>query len=234
MAAHSLSKLPAFVSAFNPNQTTKPESCSLPLTTSLKPTSLQTLWLGTNSLGVRAQLPKLRPFSSTICLSLPTAVKERVSSNEEVPKWSSRAIKSFAMGELEARRLKYPTTGTEAILMGILIEGTTLASKILRANGVTLFKVREETIKLLGKADMYFFSPEHPALTDEAQRVLDWAVDKKIKSGGSGEITTSHLLLGIWYEVDSPGHKIMATLGFNEEKVKELESLISEPGFIDG
>lgn len=27
------------------------------------------------------------------------------------------------MGELEARKLKYPTTGTEAILMGILVEG---------------------------------------------------------------------------------------------------------------
>lgn len=27
------------------------------------------------------------------------------------------------MGELEARKLKYPTTGTEALLMGILIEG---------------------------------------------------------------------------------------------------------------
>lgn len=58
-----------------------------------------------------------------------------------------------------------------------------MASKFLRANGVTLFKVREEAIKLLGKADMYFFSPEHPPLTEEAQRVLDWAVDKKIKSG---------------------------------------------------
>lgn len=38
-------------------------------------------------------------------------------------RWSWRAIKSFAMGELEARKLKYPTTGTEALLMGILIEG---------------------------------------------------------------------------------------------------------------
>jgi len=30
------------------------------------------------------------------------------------------------MGELEARKLKYPNTGTEALLMGILIEGNLL------------------------------------------------------------------------------------------------------------
>lgn len=39
-------------------------------------------------------------------------------------RWSWRGIKSFAMGELEARKLKYPNTGTESLLMGILIEGT--------------------------------------------------------------------------------------------------------------
>ena len=38
-----------------------------------------------------------------------------------------------------------------------------LLSSFLRGNGVTLFKVREEIIKLLGKSDMYFFSPEHPS-----------------------------------------------------------------------
>lgn len=38
-------------------------------------------------------------------------------------RWSARAIKSFGMAELEARKLKYPNTGTEALLMGILVEG---------------------------------------------------------------------------------------------------------------
>ncbi|KAK1385429.1 hypothetical protein POM88_023164 [Heracleum sosnowskyi] len=38
-------------------------------------------------------------------------------------------------------------------------------------------------MKLLGKADIYFFSPEHPPLTEEAQRALDWAIEKKLKSG---------------------------------------------------
>ena len=38
-------------------------------------------------------------------------------------------------------------------------------------------------MNLLGKSDLYFFSPEHPALTEPAQRALDWAVDEKLKSG---------------------------------------------------
>lgn len=61
--------------------------------------------------------------------------------------------------------------------------GTNQASKILRTNGITLMKVREEIVKLLGKADMYYFSPEHPPLTEEAQRALDWAIEQKLKSG---------------------------------------------------
>lgn len=54
--------------------------------------------------------------------------------------------------------VEYPTTGTEALLMGILVEGTSVAAKFLRANAITLFKVKEETVKLLGKSDLYLFS----------------------------------------------------------------------------
>ncbi|KAI9164973.1 hypothetical protein LWI28_005346 [Acer negundo] len=51
-----------------------------------------------------------------------------------------------------------------------------------------------------------------------------------VSSGDSGEIIVSHLLLGIWSEVDSPSHKIMAALGFTDENAKELESLCSKLG----
>ncbi|XP_021286500.1 ATP-dependent Clp protease ATP-binding subunit CLPT1, chloroplastic [Herrania umbratica] len=165
--------------------------------------------------------------TATVSFSLPTAKPERAPS-EKSPKWSARSIKSFAMAELEARKLKYPNTGTEALLMGILVEGTSQAAKFLRANGITLFKVREETVNLLGKSDMYFFSPEHPPLTEQAQRALDWAVDEKLKSGESGEITTTYLLLGIWSEKESAGYMILATLGFNDEKAKDLRKYINE------
>ncbi|XXG75986.1 hypothetical protein AAC387_Pa08g0437 [Persea americana] len=165
--------------------------------------------------------PLVTTRSRTVFSSLPTAKTDKASA-EKIYKWSARAIKAFGMAELEARKLKYSSTGTEALLMGILVEGTSLAAKFLRANGITLFKVREETVKRIGKSDLYYFSPEHPPLTEAAQRALDWAIDEKMKSGEDGEVTVTHLLLGIWVEKDSPGYEIMASLGFDDEKVQEL------------
>ncbi|KAI5064048.1 hypothetical protein GOP47_0020718 [Adiantum capillus-veneris] len=162
-------------------------------------------------------------------MMLPSQYPDRVASPDERPKWSARAIKSFSMAELEARKLKYPTTGTEALIMGMLTEGTSQAARYLRAHGITLFGVREETIKLLGKADMYFFSPEHPPLTEPAQKALDWAVDEKKKSGVEGEVTTTHLLLGIWAQKGSAGQQVLAALGFDDKNAKELEETLKQP-----
>ncbi|KDP25578.1 hypothetical protein JCGZ_20734 [Jatropha curcas] len=243
MAAQSLANLPWTTQAIRHSNLQKTQS-KYHLPHSFKPyTSKNLLWLGATTIhktnlsfqstNPRHQSLARRPISATVS-SLPTANPERFASAEKVPKWSWRAIKAFALAQLEARKLKYANTGTESLLMGVLIEGTSLAAKYLWTNGITLFKVREETIKLLGKADMYFFPPEQPPLTESAQRALDWAVEHKLKSGDSGEITTSDMLLGIWSEVDSPGHKVLAALGFNDEKAAELESLSSGPGFVDG
>ncbi|XP_057951515.1 ATP-dependent Clp protease ATP-binding subunit CLPT1, chloroplastic-like isoform X2 [Malania oleifera] len=233
MASHTISALSASPSASSPSCCRKAYDPSLRLQFPLKPNYLLSSLLGLKlsilpSGGSRRFASKTRhPTVATVLLSLPTAKPDRAAS-EKIPKWSARAIKSFALAELEARKLKYPNTGTEALLMGILIEGTSEAAKFLRANGITLFKVREETIKLLGKSDLYFFSPEHPPLTEPAQRALDWAVDEKLKSGESGEITTIHLLLGIWSEDESAGYKIMAAFGFDDEKAKELAKYINK------
>lgn len=36
-----------------------------------------------------------------------------------------------------------------------------------------------------------------------------------------------HLLLGIWAQKDSAGHKVLAALGFNDEKAKEVATFVS-------
>ncbi|WJX60392.1 hypothetical protein P8452_45606 [Trifolium repens] len=174
-----------------------------------------------------------RPLAATVAFSLPISNPEPVSPAQEIPKWSSSATKAIAMAAVEARKLKRTTTGTEALLLGVLVEGTNLANKFLRANGITLFKVKDEMDIVLGEADVFSITGERPQITDDAQRALDWAVNKKLKSGEGGEITTAHIILGIWSEVDSPGHKILSNLGINEEKAKELEASISKSVVID-
>nr|GMD02197.1 ATP-dependent Clp protease ATP-binding subunit CLPT1, chloroplastic-like [Ipomoea batatas] len=226
MATHSLS----FFSIPSPSQSCKrPQSENSPAP-NLK--SLPCSFLG-RELSIRVpnwNVPTSKRRScvvATVAFDLPSTDVEKAPSGKQ-PKWSARALKAFVMAELEARKLRYTTTGTEALLMGILVEGTSLAAKALRESGVTLFKVRDETVKLLGQSDIYIFSPEYPPLTKPARKALEWAVDEKLKSGEDGELTVSHLLLGIWAQEVSAGHIVMATLGFTDEKAKELAKTIDK------
>eukprot|EP00267_Zea_mays_P037878 XP_008675632.1 ATP-dependent Clp protease ATP-binding subunit clpA isoform X1 [Zea mays] len=153
-----------------------PSSVSLG-TTSVLPVSLRAA--GTRGPRLAYRLRGRRVGAAVA--QLPTTHPEVVSGEKKI-RWSSRAVRSFAMAELEARKMRYPTTGTEGLLMGILVEGTSGAAKLLRANGITLLKVREEAANVLGKSEMFYFSPMHPPLTEAAQRALDWAVNEKLKS----------------------------------------------------
>ncbi|GAB2283552.1 hypothetical protein Dimus_018059 [Dionaea muscipula] len=125
--------------------------------------------------------------------------------------WSARAIKSFVLTELEARKLKYPDIATESLLMRILVEGlflrrltklifwmifvtlgTSMTAMFLHYHVITFFKVQQETVDLLGKAKVAYFSPEHPPLTEPAQKAIDWAIDMKLRSEGRATRSSSH------------------------------------------
>lgn len=54
------------------------------------------------------------------------------------------------------------------------------------------------------------------------------------RAGENGEITTIDLLLGVWSEEESAGHRILAALGFDDQKAEKLKSLSSKPGFDEG
>ncbi|KAK7314906.1 hypothetical protein VNO77_33436 [Canavalia gladiata] len=171
-----------------------------------------------------------RAISNTESFGPPTP-KPLPDAPEKTPKWSARALKAYAMAECETVKFLYPGTGTEMLLLGILVEGTSKTAKFLRANGITLFKVRDETIELLGRSEWSTCCPEHPPLTAQARKALDQAIEEKLKSGGGGEINVACLLLGIWSQENSAGHKILAALGFNNEKAKEVAKMIDEADF---
>ncbi|CAL5185051.1 unnamed protein product [Lathyrus oleraceus] len=197
------------------------QSCTLSFT-SLFPTKLvlQRPISSTRSISIT----NCRASSATVPFSPPTDPNPQSGEPKKTPnpKWSARAIKSYAMAELETRKLKYPKVGTETLLMGILVEGTSKAAKFLRANGITYLKVRKQTLELLGKSDFHFSSPIIPSLTKPLQKALDWAINEKLKSGEEGETNVTHLLIGIWSQEESAGRKVLSALGFNDEKAEEI------------
>ncbi|CAK8532443.1 unnamed protein product [Lathyrus sativus] len=164
--------------------------------------------------------------SATVPFSPPTDPNPQSDEPQKIPnpkpRWSARALKSYAMAELETRRLKYAKVGTETLLMGILVEGTSKAAKFLRANGITYLKVREQTLEIVGKSNYFFSSPVIPSLSKPLQKALDLAINEKLKSGEEGETNVTHLLIGIWSQEESAGRKVLSALGFNDEKAEEI------------
>jgi hypothetical protein len=47
-----------------------------------------------------------------------------------------------------------------------------------------------------------------------------------VQLGEDGEVTANHLLLGIWSDKESAGHKILASLGFDDEKARLLTQMV--------
>ncbi|PIA49936.1 hypothetical protein AQUCO_01300577v1 [Aquilegia coerulea] len=224
MASQSLSILTISTSSSSSHSNIKSGKSFLSSSSVAFPLNSKPDWLVNSMLGNQFSFKLTNSrlsFHKNHCLAL-RKISSNLNTTDKALKWSARAIKSYQFAILEARKLRYSKTGTESLLMGILVEGTSLASRFLRANGVTLFKVQDETIKLLGRGDVHFYPPQYLPLTEPAKRALDYAVDEKLKSGTSGEITTTHLLLGVWSEKEFAGHKIMETLGVNDEKIAEL------------
>lgn len=140
-------------------------------------------------------------------------------------KWSARATRALALGRMEAKKMCYPQSGTEAILMGLMLESTSPVAKYLRSNGFTFFDVQNEAINLLGRGNVFYKGPPEPPFTVQAKNALLWIADEMSKSGEDGEVSTAHLLLGIWAQKNSAARIIMTNLGFNDEKAKEVEKL---------
>lgn len=65
-------------------------------------------------------------------------------------------------------------------------------------------------------------------MTDKISMIIlkSWYV-----AGEDGEMTNTHLLLGIWAQEDSAGHMILKALGFNDDKAKEIAKSVSERVF---
>ena len=118
----------------------------------------------------------------------------------------------------EARAMNYPAVGTEHLLLGILREGESVASKALTNMGVDLQKTREIVLQLLSPGQ----DPvgDEIAITPRVKKVLVLAQDEAAH-WGVNYIGTEHLLLGILREGEGVASQVLAQLGVEPEKVRK-------------
>lgn len=118
----------------------------------------------------------------------------------------------------EARAMNYPAVGTEHLLLGILREGESVASKALTNMGVDLQKTREIVLQLLSPGP----DPvgDEIAITPRVKKVLVLAQDEAAH-WGVNYIGTEHLLLGILREGEGVASQVLAQLGVEPEKVRK-------------
>lgn len=124
----------------------------------------------------------------------------------------------------EARRLGRNVVGTEMFLLGIIAEGSSVASEVLSDLEITMKDARFVVESLVGYGNEYF--DKEIVFTKRAKRVLEKAWSSAKKSNKQ-KIEAVDLLLAIINEPDSLAMKVLDSLGVDAVEIKHgIQGLI--------
>jgi ATP-dependent Clp protease ATP-binding subunit ClpC len=128
-------------------------------------------------------------------------------------RFTQGAIKSIMLAQEEARRLGHNYVDTEQLLLGLIGEGTGIASSSLKAHGVNLKRVRILVEEKIGKGDnriipwyqwwQYFStdSSRQMPFKPRAIKVLEFSWEEA-QVLNHNFIGTEHLMLGLLREAN--------------------------------
>ncbi|MDQ7779695.1 MAG: Clp protease N-terminal domain-containing protein, partial [Planctomycetota bacterium] len=137
-------------------------------------------------------------------------------------RFTDRARKVMSLARQEALRLHAEYIGTEHILLGLLLEGSGVAARVLKNMQVDLKKVRQEVEKRVSAGTAQASPPPQAQLpfTPKAKKVLDWA-QEEAGTQGVDYLGTEHLLLGLLREAEGVAAEVLKSLDIKLEDVRE-------------
>jgi len=134
------------------------------------------------------------------------------------PRFTERANRVLRLAQEEARALNHPAIGTEHILLGILRDGESVATRALTNLGVDFKAVLEEVRKALRPGEI---NPGHEiGLTPRAKRVLELANEEACRQGVN-YVGTEHILLGLLEEGEGLAAQVLNGLGLSPDKIRQ-------------
>jgi quercetin dioxygenase-like cupin family protein len=131
---------------------------------------------------------------------------------------TDRARNAMGLAKSEARRMQHDFIGTEHLLLGLILEGTGVAGKVLAGLGVTVDRARVETARLVGPGTSAVLQERLP-LTPRLRHAIEEA-RLQAHTFGHDYLGTEHLLLGL-LDIPAVAPQVLKNLGLNIDDVRQ-------------
>ncbi len=116
-----------------------------------------------------------------------------------------------------ARELGHNYVGSEHLLMGLVAEKDSIASRLLLARGADTLRLRKSIIDIAGAGSPSHVSPED--MTPRAKKIIEASAAESVRQGNH-YIGTEHLLLALLNERDCVGVKLLEAEGIPASELK--------------
>ena len=127
-----------------------------------------------------------------------------------------------------ARELGHTYVGSEHILLGILTEGDSIASRLLTTRGADIKKIRRTVIDISGVGSRSQVTPAD--MTPRAKKIIEISSSESCRLGSS-YIGTEHILYALMLERDSVAVRILEADGIPaSEIIGDLNAYMSASG----
>ena len=143
-------------------------------------------------------------------------------------KFTSKAQSALEKAHEEARSLGHTYIGSEHILLGLMCEGESVASKMLSAKGLDADSLRKTVIGVSGQGERSDVSASD--MTPRCKRIIEESAQKSHECA-NGYIGTEHILYAIRCEKDCVAVKLLENFSVSVSELKgELQSFFGIDG----
>ncbi|MCA1596859.1 MAG: hypothetical protein LC772_10610 [Chloroflexi bacterium] len=129
-------------------------------------------------------------------------------------RFTERAKRVVISAQEEAAHAGMPYVSPEHLLLGLVKENDSVATKVLERLGVAAARVRQEIQREIGARGYGRLNNNDVTLDPRMKRVLDFAYDEA-RTTNTNYIGTEHLLLGIIREGHGAAYHTLAKLGID-------------------
>jgi len=174
-------------------------------------------WTGIGqSMGVTKQAAQKRFVASRGELDM--------SDESSFDRFTDKAKRSLFHAVQAAQAAGHSRIGSEHLVLGLIAEPDSLATKAIRAAGVAPDAIREAVMRTFEAVEPEAGEPvpskhKHMPFTAGAKKIRELTVREALRLGHN-YVGTEHLLLGILAADDEPGAKILSALGATKARIE--------------